>query len=547
MDVLRLLFRALAWLLVGLAKALAWLLRAFFKHALVTRRNAIAAKANTHGSARFASLFEIWRGKLFGGSGLVLAKRAGRWLRFNREGYALVVAKTRAGKSGLIVPTLITAPGAVIASDPKGELAAITARARRKVGPVYTLNVIDPIISDSWNPLDMIRGPDVDLGLHEADDAGRLADLLVERDGDPGSAHWSEKSRELIGALLIYVTRRYDRASGLRTLAKVRSLTALGLEGLVDALADADTLGSVTLSEVVAGLRAAPDSNELRSVVSNADKALKLFSADRPAGVVTRASDFDMMKLNAERASLFIMVDEEKLPIYGTFLRVVLGCALNAQTRNKAFVPAHKTTFILDECAALGYVPQIEEGVGYLAAYARLLLVFQDFSQIERIYPRARSIIANAGALVAFGVRDLETAKRLSEMIGARTQLTRSAGVSQANTALLQHQQQAGEAETGRMVLDPSEILRLPDDQALLFVDGVRHPIKATKIRYWTAWRLWGRFDSWRAVSGGAPDPSPASAPGPARSRAPSPTPAGAAGPRGGAPSVPPAGVPAPW
>ncbi len=178
---------------------------------------------------------------------------------------------------------------------------------------------------------------------------------------------------------------------------------------------------------------------------------------------------------------------------------------------------------VIDECAALGFVPQIEEGVGYLAAYARLMLVFQDFSQIERIYPRARSIIANAGALVAFGVRDLDTAKRVSEMIGMRTQLSRSAGTSQSNTALIQHQQQDGLAETGRALVDPAEVLRMEDSETLLFVDGVRYPIKATRIRYWKEWRLWGKWDRWRAgtvaqtasvasPSADGPDRDPASA-----------------------------------
>lgn len=558
MDMLRFLVRALLWFVLGTLRLLGLGLRSFVKHALQTRRMAIAAKANTHGSARFASLLELWRGGVFGGDGLVLAKRFGRYVRFNREGYALIVAKTRAGKSGLIIPTLLTAPGAVIVSDPKGENHALTARARAKRGPVYTLNIIDPVMSDGFNPLDLVRGPAVDLGLHEADDAGRLADLLVGRDGDSGSEHWNDKARELIAALIIYVIRKYANLPELRTLAKIRSLTALGAEGLADALTDADDLGSVTLSEVVAGLRGAGGSDESKSVVSNADKALRLFSADRPAGVVTQRSDFDMARLNAENASLFIMVDEEKLPIYGTFLRVVLGCALNAITRDKATIPAHRTTFILDECAALGFVPQIEEGVGYLAAYARLMLVFQDFSQIERIYPRARSIIANAGALVAFGVRELETAKRLSAMIGLRTQLSRSAGISQSNTALIQHQAQQGLAETGRALLDPAEILRMPDTQALLFMDGVRHPIKATKIRYWKEWRFWGQWDRWRAASptaaasapsppdalDGAPGRAPVQAPAQCPGRAPAPP--GGFGRPSGAPSGPSTGASAP-
>ena len=499
MDVLVFIFRAVV-LLVKLTGRLLLFLAVTL---LLLGRGIRRRRAQTHGSARWASLWSIWRSGNLGRHGIILAKKGWRYLVAPTEGYALVVAKTRSGKSGLVIPTILTNRGSLVVNDPKGECHAITHRARAKVSKVVTLNMIDPLASDCFNPLSMIRGPAVDYGVHEADDALALANLLVE--GGPHESHWDSKARELLAALFIYVTRRYADDPLLCTLAKVRSLTALGLDGLPPALHDADTFGSAALSEVVSALRNAGDSNEMRSIISNADKALMLFSADRPAGIVTRKSDFTLEAMAWERTTLYVMIPEEKLPVYKGVIRVFIGCALNAITRQKTYLPTYRTTFVLDEAAALGHIPELETGVGYLAGYASLLLVFQDFGQIEASFPKARSIIGNAAALVCFGVRDLDSARKISEMIGVKNQLSYSEGISKASTAVFDRQDSSGIAETGRALLDPAEILRLKDHEALIFMDKVRFPIRARKIRYWKEWRFLGRWDRWRVPRRAAP------------------------------------------
>ena len=484
----------LLFLLRLCGKVAFWLLRQLARQAVALIRVMLAGRSHSHGSAHWASLWSIWRGGMWGGDGIVLGRKAGQLVRLNRDGYALVVAKSRSGKGvGLIVPSILDALGSVIVTDIKAENFDITQRDRRRLGPVYRLDLMDPETSDCFNPLDTIRVGTI----HEPDDALALANLLIEEDPNGGS-HWDHKARELLQALIIFVCREHYRQPELRTLARVKSLTALGLEGLVDHLENADRLGSPTLSAVASGLRGADGSPEARSIVSNADKALLLFGRDRPSGLVTRGSDFSMEQFKRGVATLYIMVEEDKLPVYGGFLRVILGCALMGQTRDKSSVPEHRTLIILDEAAAIGRIPELETGAAYLAAYARLMFVFQDFAQLERTYPKARSIIANAAAMVAFGVRETETAKRISEMLGQQTTLSRSAGMSQASTALLRYQASSGHAETGRALLDLSEVLRLPDNEVLVFADGVRHPIKARKVQYYRERRYRGRYDRWR-------------------------------------------------
>jgi type IV secretion system protein VirD4 len=494
MDVINLLFRMLIFVSFNLVKAILIGSLALVRGLFWLFRKLLRGRSISHGSARWASLWELRNA--FGGNGIVLGKKFGRFIRFKSEGHVLVVASARGGKTaGICVPSILEAKGSVIAVDPKAELYDLTHADRAKKGPVFRLDLIDVETSDYFNPLDLIRVGTI----HEPDDALALAELMVD-DATENASHWDYKAREVLAALMIFVKRRYGEREAERcTLWKIKSLTSLGLTGLVAELEDADTLGSETLAGVVRALRGSNESPEAFSIISNTDKALLLYGSDRPAGTITRWSDFSMGVFRRELASLYLIVPADKLAVQGPFLRLMLGCALMMQTREQSIVPEHKTLFVIDEAGVIGGIPEIATGVAVSAAIARILLIFQDLGQIDRNYGKlARSIIANAGAFVCFAVRDIETATTISRSLGDKTETTISDGMSQSSTALLRHQVQSGRAESGRALLDPSEIIRLKPHQAIVFMNTVRYPIRLSKIRFWKVWRYRGRFGQWR-------------------------------------------------
>ena len=455
------------------------------------------ARTITHGSARWATLWEMFRGGALSNHGIIVGKKWGRFVRFNRDGFVLLFAPTRTGKGySVVIPNLLTYPGSIIVIDIKGENRAVTGRARAHKGAVWSLNVLDPTASDAFNPLDMIQ-----VGTwHEADDAKQLADLLIipTHDGE----HWDEKARALLSTVLLYVCHKYKDTPELCTLAQVRALAAQDWPGLEATLRDATTLSSVSLREEATSLLAMDQSDEMKSIKSTMDKATGIWSIDKPAGIVSLRSDFRFEQLNQTVGTVYVMVPEEKLAIYRGFLRAVIGCAIFAMTRHKQHLPKIKTLLLLDEAAALGRIQPIEDGVGYLAAYMNMIMVWQDLDQLERTYSRARSIVANAGCKVAFNVSDIETARMIAESIGRTTIFSHYAGRSQANADLVRHSLSEGASEAARYLLDPAEIMRLPDRRALILMPRqVTYPILATKVRYWLE-RCWkGLWDQWRAQS----------------------------------------------
>jgi hypothetical protein len=109
-----------------------------------------------------------------------------------------------------------------------------------------------------------------------------------------------------------------------------------------------------------------------------------------------------------------------------------------------------------------------------------------------------------------------KSAKLPDFLAAARLPRVAVATVTRASDAFIRHNAQAGFAEAGRPLLDPSEILRLPRDQVLVFITGSsRSAILATRLVYYKERYFRGLWDRWRGGAAHAAMPASASvAPG---------------------------------
>jgi type IV secretion system protein VirD4 len=448
------------------------------------------------GTARFATGWEMFKAGVRRGRGPIVGRTGRSFLRFNKDGMITVFAPMGAGKGvGIVIPNLLSYPGSIVCTDIKGENHAITARRRQALGKVRLLDTTQPSISDGFNPLDMIRVG----SWHEKDDAEALAKLMVIAEGH--DTHWDSKAEGLIACLILHtVNLDPDR----RTLSHVRTLSTLAPESLRELLESISTSGSRAAAELATSFLSMGGSEEFKSILSNTEKATRVWSSGSPAGEIASHSTFQLSELIDQPTTLYLVVDEEKLNVYAGFLRVMVGSVINTMTRAKDRKrPKHKVLLLLDEAAALGNLEPLERGVGYLRAYCTPMLIFQDMNQLKELYRRAGSFLANATCKVFFNVADLDAARFVSEMIGQTTTLSRNEGTSHANTDIIRQNMSLGVSETGRWLLDPSEVMRLPGNNSLVLYrsDVLRHPVLATKINY-RAWRhllWWGKYDRWHS------------------------------------------------
>jgi len=471
---------------------LTWLLMAAFGLLVMVLALGLArlfsATPSAYGKATFAGLADLRQAGLFK-RGPIIGKAKGRHLRFDQPGHLLTFAPTRSGKGvGAVIPNLLDHPGSVVVTDIKGENHAITRAYRETLGQVIAFAPFDPTLSgDGYNPLDFIRT----FTPNEVDDARMIAEMLVAPDGKEAN-HWEREARTLLTGLLLHVA--LERKAQERNLHRVRALLMRdrsGFEAVIDAMAQSP---HIVISTIGRGFSQKED-KERGAVISTAQSRLEPF--DSPLlQAATNHSSFKMEDLKRETLSLFIIIPPEYVAVYQPVLRLMVGLATAAMTR-EAKRPKHPVLFLLDELPALGHMRPIEDGIGYLAGYGAILWLFvQDLDQLQKTYVKWRSMIANCAVRQAFNVQDTQTAELLSGMLGQRTVRTRS-GSRSGRFPWLWMATNFNEtvAETGRPLLSPAEIMLLPENQMLVFVQGCK-PILAEKLRYFSDRYFRKRFDA---------------------------------------------------
>ena len=384
----------------------------------------------------------------------------------------------------------------MICTDPKGENFAVTARRRRMFGPVYCLDVGNPDTSHRFNPMDTLRRDD----LLAVEDCRRLAELLMPRSAQEDDDHWRKRSVSILSGFILHVLDQYGDEPDRCNLATVDGLLSAPLAELENTLKGMLTSRQLVVRSVAGRLLASLKTEEGLNLLSNISKGTEIWGAGRVLGRLGRSSDFDLERdIAGQTATLFLKVPEDMQAVYAPFMRVMVGLSLHAVARvGKAGVGDARPLFMLDEAAALGNIPELEEGMGHLRAYARAVIVFQDLGQLKATYRKWQSVLANASCQVFFGVNDWDTAELVSKMLGERTVEAPTFGVNVGADTVLAHHQNVGVGQVGRRLLQPAEILRMGREKMVVFVRGLAQPVLADRLVYHADRRFDGQWDRWR-------------------------------------------------
>lgn len=451
----------------------------------VSRRSA-APVSGSHGTAQWGRNDELTvdAGVLVGVGESADRRRPAPLLRYDGDGHLLTVAPTRSGKGiGVVIPNLLSYPGSIVVTDPKGENHAVTVAARTAMG--QTVHVLDPFgaVSGtaSFNPLAIIDPQSAD----GHDDAWMLADMLVAPDGRAGDhVFWSEEARALLAGLILYVAT-HENDPRMRTLAGVRAALTQPKAGFTLMLAEMGKCEGL-VARAAARLDQ-KDERERSGVISSAQSHTHFLDSKRMAAVMG-SSTFAWEALKAGRATVYLVLPPERLRTYRRWMRLMVGCAMRAMTR-VAGRPDVRVLFLLDEFAHLGRVAPIEDAVSLVGGYGvGLWMLVQDLAQLRKCYPDGwQTFLANADVLQTFGVNDWDTAEMMSKLTGEETirvvSESRSSGVTRGRTGASQEGSGATTAERGRRLMLPDEIRRMAADDSLLLMRG-RPPYRVRRIDY---------------------------------------------------------------
>lgn len=445
---------------------------------------------SAYGQASWAKSRDLKRDGLFNPRGIVLGRINGKLLRYETDKHLLTLAPNRAGKGvSAIIPNLLTWPGSMLVIDPKGENAIVTARRRKAMG--QKVHVLDPwgitgLDGGCFNPLLALSPDSADL----VEDASLLADSLVLPTTKADDEFWNGEARSLLAGLIMHIVTTEMPEN--RHLGKLRALLTLGEAEFADLLDDMnDNSAAFGLVARTAQRLLQKTDRERSGVISTAQAQTHFLDSPRMTEIL-RASSFDLADLKSSRTTIYLVLPADRLATHGRWLRLMVGLCLSALTSDRR-PPKNPVLFLLDEFAALGRLQAIETAVGLLAGYGVLLWpILQDLAQLQDLYPqRWRSFLANTGIIQAFGVNDMGTAEYLSKMLGQRTVTVRHHGRSGESDRTRGSENYA---VTGRPLLMPQEIMRLPPNQQLLLLHG-KPPILADRVRYYVDKEFEGMFD----------------------------------------------------
>lgn len=470
-------------------------------------RQAAALPSGTFGNARFASLADLEQAGLTHPAGLFLGAQDGAPLFYDGKAHLLTVAPARQGKGvSVVIPNLLHFQGSVFVTDPKGELAGVTARhrAERFGQHVFVLNPwgLHGLPQHRFNPLQgLIEAAEDDKlrrGLIE--DAAAIALQLLPEPEDSKNRYFREGSRKILRALMLhFATRGAPEKCTLtelwRTIQNVTRLKSTlvemaGSEALHGVIADfADDLSAIMLDT--------PE--QFGDFREGAAQAVSIFDPNGYVGESVMASDFSFRDLKAGKVSVYLVIPPDRIATHGIWLGLLTRQAIDAVGRTAG---STRVLFMLDEFANMGKLAGLAESLTALPGLGvRVWMIVQELADLRRVYGRetTETIASQAEVKQFFAVQNPELAKALSSQLGTKTVKTKSYNLGK------QDGDDVGETlgETGRPLLSADEIRQLAPGRQLLLVRSLP-PVMAERVPYWSV-APWNQWAAANPVEGAAP------------------------------------------
>jgi len=299
--------------------------------------------------------------------------------------------------------------------------------------------------------------------------------------------HWPESAHELIGGVDMELVTNW--LPDERNLATVRRLIAGPNSDLVNfckaALASGNTLSADRLARFAE--EEAKNANEIASIISTAKTQTKFISNAAIANSL-KGSSFKFSDLRREPTTVYVILPTRYLGTCAKWFRLIVASALNELMRE----PEEGDLDVLlmaDEFSQLGRMVSVENAMALAAGYRlQLFIVVQDLTRLKEHYRDAfETFLANAGAQVFFGQRDVFSMEYVSKLCGVVEVATKSTSTSDVTgQQLMQGHSGVNVSISDRVrpLLYPHEVAQLDNNRMLMFIEGYKGVMQAYRRSY---------------------------------------------------------------
>jgi type IV secretion system protein VirD4 len=459
-------------------------------------------------------------------------------VRTGSEQAVLVLGPPRSGKtSSIVIPTVLSAAGAVVSTSTKPDVLHATARARRRAGPCLlydpsgTVDVPRGVETVRWSPVDSCRSWD-DALLVARSLVGATRPVGASFDAMPnGGDHWTERAEALLAPIL--------HAAALDGADLTRVLSWVDRRQASPALGVLDRNGATRAGDLLAGI-AATDPREQSGIWSTASGVLGAYRSES-ALVTTVAPNFDAGAFLDSSATLYVCATGRRQAMAAPLvvgLLTDIRSAAYARSAGRSGTPTAPAdgsvpvVLALDEVANIAPIPDLPAMVSEGGSQGVCTLAcLQDLSQARsRWGTAAEGFLSLFGTTVVLpGIGDMRTLEMLSALGGEEEVRTRSVSTPMpgpggmrrvlTRVALGPRAQPAERVPT--VTVSTVMRRRLPVDVVARGAPGLGLMVDERNRLGWVRLTPWFATDPWRAIvreAGGDLEPgSPFAVPGPER------------------------------
>ena len=459
------------------------------------KRKASEQVSGIFGQASFATLDDCEAAGLLDPAGLYLGLLEGLPLFYSGKAHLLTCAPARQGKGiGFVIPNLLHYQGSVIVTDPKGELAAVTASHRQeRFGQ-------DVAVFNPWglhglprhriNPLEiliaMAGDPAAQRGL--TDEVKAVVMQLFPEPEDTRNQYFREGSRGIMRAVLLYLALCAPQRCTLPEMWRIIA-NPLRLERTITAMQREEALGGL-LADLADDLAHQMQDNPdlFGDFRAGAVQHLSIFEPGSFLADAVSGSDIALADLKAGATSLYLAFPPDRIASHGAVLGLIVNQALTAVSR----APERgEVLFLLDEFANLGKLSGLAESLTALPGLGvRVWMVVQELAEITRIYGphTAKTVQSQAEVRQFFAVNSDELAQALSRALGQKTVKTLNLNLGRSEN------DEIGESlsESGQPLMRAEQITQMAPTQQLLLLKGMK-PILGQRVPFWfiAPWAQW--------------------------------------------------------
>ncbi len=358
----------------------------------------------------------------------------------------LIIGSSGAGKTGgYVIPNIQNISGSLIVTDTKGNLEKRFAKELRKKGyAVYTLDLVNPMRSCGYNPLQGIRR--YKDGCYREQDIITLADILIPS-LDKDEPFWEQAAAAYVAFLIAFALEALPESE--RNMCSVCKLHRTFIKNNGD-LSFAEWVRehpdsfSAKRYDKVQGIRSVDKT--WNCIVEFANRGLDIFDYREAKYIFEREAYFDIRSLGRKKTVLFFNVSDTDRAfdnIANAFYTQALQMLCAEADRNKDSRLKVPVRIIMDDFASSARIPHFDKVISVIRSREiSVSLILQSMTQLESMYSAAEAatIINNCDHLLYLGSQDQRTA----EFIGCRAYKT------------------------------PETILCKPTDKAYLLINGER-------------------------------------------------------------------------